>query len=612
LTRRHIALIAVLLLSLLQAAFAQQKKRADRADQLPRFTYPIQGKAEDLLTDDARFKKLALAVRTDLEKVLGEFEIADASAERAMVRTLAAIAVNLKEDAAALKHLDRLRQLEEKQEAKLTAGLESRAIVAARSKVREANTEAFRTALRAEMTTLLKDLPWNVVEKTMRARQVSLELMSLEYLRGTIRSEIQPLVDKEGVLSDDSAATIITTRQAIDSVIAWRGVFAESIGEYIARSNKPRPEIWQARSASLPSGQPWKPIVVSAWDSGSDPALFEKALLRKADGTPALIAYDRDARKTSGFLEELPEQLLRNYRDSVRLFQGRADLRAGRMTPDANYTKTRFQSLKAEDAKALNNELNQISQYMHGTHVASILLEGNPYAKLFVARHTFDMRIPPAVPSKERAQRIAQSFRDIVANMKEHKVRVANMSWSWTTTEIEDAFEKNGIGATSEERRKMARELWDIIAAGLKDAIGSAPEILFVAAGGNANSSNDFVQVVPGNLRLPNLFLVGAVDQAGEETGFTSYGSSVVVHANGYEVPGMVPGGHKLPMSGTSMAAPGVANLAVKILTVAPQMAPQQVIEVIRSTAERTPDGRRNLMHPKNALAAVQEKRNGF
>src|SRR5688500_11378739 len=109
--RRSTALIAVLLISLSQAGLAQQKKRADRADQLPRFTYPIQGKAEDLLTDDARFTKLALAVRTDLEKVLAEYQIADASAERAMVRTLAAIAVILKQDDAALKHLDRLRQL---------------------------------------------------------------------------------------------------------------------------------------------------------------------------------------------------------------------------------------------------------------------------------------------------------------------------------------------------------------------------------------------------------------------------------------------------------------------------------------------------------------------
>lgn len=98
------------------------------------------------------------------------------------------------------------------------------------------------------------------------------------------------------------------------------------------------------------------------------------------------------------------------------------------------------------------------------------------------------------------------------------------------------------------------------------------------------------------------------MDQAGEETGFTSYGSSVTVHASGYEVPGLIPGGTRLPKSGTSMAAPGVANLAAKLLTVAPAMTPREVIEVIRQTAERSSDGRRNLIHPKNALAAVEAR----
>ena len=150
--RRCAAVAAVFLLSLSQAAHAQQqKKRADRADQLPRFTYPIEGKAEDLLTDDQRFAKLAGAVRANLEKVLSEYQIADASAERSMVSTLAAIALITKDDAAAVKYLDRMRQLQEKEEAKLTNGLEFRAILAARAKVPEANTEEFRAVLRSEM-----------------------------------------------------------------------------------------------------------------------------------------------------------------------------------------------------------------------------------------------------------------------------------------------------------------------------------------------------------------------------------------------------------------------------------------------------------------------------
>jgi len=83
-------------------------------------------------------------------------------------------------------------------------------------------------------------------------------------------------------------------------------------------------------------------------------------------------------------------------------------------------------------------------------------------------------------------------------------------------------------------------------------------------------------------------------------------GPTVVVDANGYEVESYIPGGDRLKMSGTSMASPNVANLAAKILTVNPKLTPVQVIDVIRKTAEKTADGRRNLIDPKKAMAAAQ------
>ena len=101
---------------------------------------------------------------------------------------------------------------------------------------------------------------------------------------------------------------------------------------------------------------------------------------------------------------------------------------------------------------------------------------------------------------------------------------------------------------------------------------------------------------------------VGAVDKAGDEASFTSYGPTVVVHANGYQVESTIPGGDKLAESGTSMASPQVANLAAKILAVNPKLTPAQVIKLIRDTADKTPDGRRTLVNPKKALQSVEAK----
>ena len=88
---------------------------------------------------------------------------------------------------------------------------------------------------------------------------------------------------------------------------------------------------------------------------------------------------------------------------------------------------------------------------------------------------------------------------------------------------------------------------------------------------------------------LPNLLTVGAVDKAGDEASFTSYGPTVKVHANGYQVESVIPGGEKLAESGTSMASPQVVNLAAKILAVNPKLTPAQVIALIRDNADKTP-----------------------
>ncbi len=127
-----------------------------------------------------------------------------------------------------------------------------------------------------------------------------------------------------------------------------------------------------------------------------------------------------------------------------------------------------------------------------------------------------------------------------------------------------------------------------------------------VAAAGNDNSDATFDEFIPSSIRLPNLLTVGAVDKAGDEAPFTSYGPTVVAHANGYEVDSYIPGGDRLKLSGTSMASPNAANLAAKILAVNPKLKPPEVIEIIRKTAETSQDGRRFLIHPANAVAAAQ------
>ena len=123
---------------------------------------------------------------------------------------------------------------------------------------------------------------------------------------------------------------------------------------------------------------------------------------------------------------------------------------------------------------------------------------------------------------------------------------------------------------------------------------------MFVAGAGNEDNSADFVEYIPAGLELPNLITAGAVDQAGEETGFSSFGKTVVVHANGFEVDSVIPGGERLKLSGTSMAAPQVANLAAKLFALDPKLGATQVKAMILAGAERR--RRVNLINPKATI----------
>ena len=70
-------------------AAAQDRKRIDRAADVPRFSYRIDGTLEDVIRDDEKFKPLAQAVRRDTESVLAQYDIADKAELRQLLSIIA-------------------------------------------------------------------------------------------------------------------------------------------------------------------------------------------------------------------------------------------------------------------------------------------------------------------------------------------------------------------------------------------------------------------------------------------------------------------------------------------------------------------------------------------
>ena len=608
----RMALIAIAAaFAFVQAAPAQvAKQRIEKAADLPRFEYRIDGKVEALLADPAKFATFAAAVRRDAQSVLDGYEIADKATQRQLMGTLVQLDWLEGRYDDAMARLARIRSLEEKPADKHTSGMLLRSVDGARRATGSTAGEAYRAEVGRRLRAELDAMPYAVVENNVKGARTSAEITSEALMLGQVRDVIQPIVDKSGALSSDFAPAIVAAKFRLAVVLPLKVVLADTYGAYLAANRVEKPDIWAARDAVLPEGGDHAPVAVAIWDSGVDTALFRDRLVRDASGAPALIAFDKYSNPASGELYPIPAELKDRVPRMKARLKGFSDLQANVDSAEASEVKQYLSNLKAGEYKAAIEELSAAGNYIHGTHVAGIAVAGNPHARLANARIEFGHTLQPdPCPSLELATKDARNTHAYVDFFRRHGVRVVNMSFGGSVGGVEEQLEQCGIGKSPEERKKIAREWFDIGKDAFVKAMASAPAILFVAAAGNENADSSFAESIPADIELPNLITVGAVDKAGDEAPFTSYGKTVVVHANGYLVESVIPGGERIPESGTSMSAPQVTNLAAKILAVNPKLAPPQVIAIIRDTAEKTADGRRVLIHPKKAIAAAQASR---
>ena len=215
----------------------------------------------------------------------------------------------------------------------------------------------------------------------------------------------------------------------------------------------------------------------------------------------------------------------------------------------------------------------------------------------------------PFPPTAEWANKFKADFQQIGEYFRTNNVRVVNLSWGDNVSEIEQWLTKTSAEKDPAARKQIAATIYSIWREAIENAMRSAPNTLFVCAAGNSDSNAGFTEDVPAALHLPNLITVGAVDQAGEETSFTSYGNTVVVDADGFQVESYVPGGTRIKFSGTSMASPNVVNLAAKLIALDSSLTPEKTIALIKQGAEKSADGRRNLINPKATVALLMQQR---
>jgi subtilisin family serine protease len=427
-----------------------------------------------------------------------------------------------------------------------------------------------------------------------------------------VQGNIDPAVAKSHSISNEVAWNLLSARVQLQIFIPVRNQTLSSLGTYIAAHRVQKPDIWAARDVTLNGSQKLTPVRIGVWDSGVDVPLFPGQVYtdpHPGKYEPHGLAFDLLGFAAHGNLLALSPEQQQQYPGMIDLLKGRSDLLLSIDSPEATALKQKVASLSPSAVPNFIESISFYSNYVHGTHVAGIAVQGNPAARVVVARITYEWKNVPTPPSDEIQNRFAADAMETVAYFKQYNVRVVNMSWGESPEDFESALEKNGIGKDAPERQALARKYFNIDREGLYAALKSAPEILFVCAAGNSDSNNGFTEFIPSSFELPNLLTVGAVDSAGEEASFTSYGKNVFADANGYEVESYFPGGRRVRLSGTSMASPSAVNLAAKLFALAPTLTPEQVIKLIREGATTSEDGRRHLINPKRSVELLKAKR---
>ncbi len=601
--------------------YAQQseKKKIASIDDLPRHTYEVTGTLTELITSQDAFDTFATKIRADIEQDLETYDIEDKTTLKNFYRILVRLDMLAGNYDAAFAGIARIRELEDKPANKLTDGLIDESVINAHREIEEGEESVYRDAFSRHLSQAIEKLPWDVVQERIGEIKGGMDMYSKNFLLGRIQSQFEAAVEKSGTISNEVAERVISIRYIIEVRLPLKEQIVEVLNTYIMANRVEKPDIWRDRNVDLSTAQNLTPIVVAIWDSGVDSDVYPDQLYvntkEKPNGTDDDangynddihgIAYNMDDEKTPELLYPLKDARER-LPEMKEMIKGLFDVMAAIESPEATALKQKIATMKPEDVKPFMEDIMRFALYAHGTHTAGITVEGNPAARILVARLSIDYHMIPPVPTIEKAQKSAKMYGEVVEYFKTHGVRVVNMSWGGTLRGTESDLEANGIGKDAAERAQLAREIFDIEKEALYDAIENAPEILFVSAAGNDNDDVAFEDYYPASFDLANVLTVGAVDQSGDETSFTSFGSRVDVYANGYEVESFLPGGDKLTASGTSASSPNAANLAAKLLALDPSLTATDVIALIKNGADRSEDGRLLLINPKRSVELLK------
>lgn len=280
-----------------------------------------------------------------------------------------------------------------------------------------------------------------------------------------------------------------------------------------------------------------------------------------------------------------------------------------------------FEWFKKKNAdKSFMEKVKLFKKHSHGTFVAGIALREGDNINIFPIRGlnlpnpvvaVEDNTTPGHVPLRGKTpeekfqeeirqsmNRVSQKFSKICKFISLKKIEIVNASYGITYKNIMTKFRERYKEMTGSEIEETKLKLivdnyFETLYKRGEKTMLKYPHILFVFSAGNSGLDNDSYHHYPSRIRVPNALAVAAMNGDYLAT-FSNFGKEHVdIGAPGVAILSIVPkiyseDGSDLysPSSGTSMAAPYVANLAAQIKNTNSSLMPAEIKKIILETGE--------------------------
>ncbi len=353
-------------------------------------------------------------------------------------------------------------------------------------------------------------------------------------------------------------------------------------------------------------------VVVAVWNRGVRAESFPGRVFesptdsvngRDDDGNGQVDDVHGVVAPNAGSNEDLLGSEAREAAGHQEDLRGSIDSSCGLWTADTERNWRRLDAATGVEREALSRRLRDLAGWALGTHDASVLLEGNPFARLAVFRSQWR---PPLTDAAQAVEgRHVAAIADFV---RRHRIRVVLAPTALSLESIADDLRQGDDLSLSEGAvRARARVVLDRARDRWKGLLDLCPDTLFVVPSGSGRDDDE----VPTSLDAANLLVVGSVDELGYPSSCPgSSGERVAVQDLGVGVEGLLPSGARLALSGTSHSAARVANLAAKLIALDPNLTPARVIAGIVETADPVAGRYRGrIANAAHAAARVRRER---